>query len=70
VQIEVSRGETFEGAVRRAGLAADEAREVAETVAKAVTFNIFDDLKAGQKLQVAVAAPGISAAGQAASVSP
>lgn len=57
ILIEVSRGETFEGAVRRAGLAADEAREVAETVAKAVTFNIFDDLKAGQKLQLAVASP-------------
>jgi murein DD-endopeptidase MepM/ murein hydrolase activator NlpD len=57
VLIEVSRGETFEGAVRRAGVAADEAREVANTVAKAVTFNIFDDLKAGQKLQIAVQAP-------------
>jgi murein DD-endopeptidase MepM/ murein hydrolase activator NlpD len=57
VQIEVSRGETFEAAVRRAGLAADEAREVANTLAKAVTFNIFDDLKAGQKLQVAVISP-------------
>jgi murein DD-endopeptidase MepM/ murein hydrolase activator NlpD len=57
VMIEVSRGETFEGAVRRAGLAADEAREVVDTLAKAVTFNIFDDLKAGQQLQLAVAAP-------------
>ena len=57
VQIEVSRGETFEAAVRRAGLAADDAREVANTLAKAVTFNIFDDLKAGQKLQVAVISP-------------
>jgi murein DD-endopeptidase MepM/ murein hydrolase activator NlpD len=57
VMIEVSRGETFEGAVRRAGLAADEAREVVDTLAKAVTFDIFDDLKAGQKMQLAVAAP-------------
>jgi murein DD-endopeptidase MepM/ murein hydrolase activator NlpD len=57
VLIEVSRGETFEGAVRRAGVAADEAREVANTLAKAVTFNIFDDLKAGQKLRIAVQAP-------------
>jgi murein DD-endopeptidase MepM/ murein hydrolase activator NlpD len=57
VMIEVSRGETFEGAVRRAGLAADEAREVVDTLAKAVTFDIFDDLKAGQQLQLAVAAP-------------
>lgn len=57
LMIEVNRGETFESAVRRAGVAADEAREVVNTLAKAVTFNIFDDLKAGQKLQVAVAAP-------------
>lgn len=57
VDIKVSRGESFEAAVRRAGLAAEEAREVVNTLGKAATYSIFDDLKAGQVVKVAVASP-------------
>lgn len=57
IPVEVSPGETFEGVIRRAGVDPSEAKEAATVMSKAVHFNIFEDLVAGQKIQIAVAAP-------------
>jgi murein DD-endopeptidase MepM/ murein hydrolase activator NlpD len=57
IALEIASGETFEAAVRRTGVTPAEAHEAVSTLAQAVHFNIFNDLKAGQKVQVAVAAP-------------
>ncbi|WP_159847621.1 M23 family metallopeptidase [Brevundimonas sp. G8] len=54
VNVQIRRGETFEQAVRRTGVAPEEASAVAATVA-----NAFDlaDLRAGLKFETAIAKP-------------
>jgi len=54
VPVQIRRGETFEQAVRRAGVGAEDASAVAATIATA--FDITD-LRAGAKFETAVARP-------------
>lgn len=54
IPVQIRRGETFEQAVRRAGVGAEDASAVAATIATA--FDITD-LRAGAKFETAVAKP-------------
>lgn len=54
VPVQIRRGETFEQAVRRTGVAAEEASAVAATIANAFDLN---DLRAGLKFETAIAKP-------------
>lgn len=54
VPVQIRRGETFEQAVRRTGVAAEEASAVAATVANAFDLN---DLRAGLRFETAIAKP-------------
>jgi len=54
IPVQIRRGETFEQAVRRTGVGAEEARAVADTVASAFDLK---DLRAGLKFETAVSKP-------------
>ena len=54
VPVQIRRGETFEQAVRRTGVAAEEASAVAATIAKAFDLT---GLRAGLKFETAIAKP-------------
>ena len=54
VPVQIRRGETFEQAVRRSGVAADDASAVAATIASAFDLK---DIRAGAKFETAVARP-------------
>ncbi len=54
VPVQIRRGETFEQAVRRTGVAPEEASAVAATIANAFDLN---DLRAGLRFETAIAKP-------------
>jgi murein DD-endopeptidase MepM/ murein hydrolase activator NlpD len=54
VPVQIRRGETFEQAVRRTGIGADEARAVAATIASAFDLK---DMRAGLRFETAVSKP-------------
>lgn len=54
IPVQIRRGETFEQAVRRTGVGADEAKAVADTVASAFDLK---DLRAGLRFETAVSKP-------------
>ncbi|MEG0818304.1 MAG: M23 family peptidase, partial [Brevundimonas sp.] len=54
IPVQIRRGETFEQAVRRTGIGAEEASAVAATIASAFDLK---DMRAGLKFETAVSKP-------------